>query len=69
LSAETAAAEDGEETGKGALNEKVEEDESSPDWDWASCGAIGFVWDEAVGREAKVQCSPGLEYKQRAKLA
>lgn len=56
----------------GALNEKVE-DGSSPQ-DWAYCGAIGFgwdmvVWDEAVGREAKVQCSPSLEHKQRAKLA
>lgn len=42
-------------------------------WDWAYCCAIGFgwdvvVWDEAVGREAKVLCNLGLEYSQWAKL-
>ena len=50
MSAETAAAEGGEETGNGALNENVEEDGSIPlglDWDWDCC-AVGFGWGVVI---------------------
>ena len=50
LSAETAADEDGE-TGKGALNENVEEERSNPlglDWDWDYCCAVGFGWGVVI---------------------